>query len=210
MHEIQEKLLKIIESRNIGDLTLREIGDLVGEKLPQKIKHHLLQLERKGFIQIDKKNKRIGKVSHSQASNLFVSLPIVGKANCGPQTIFAEQNIEGFLKVSKKLLPDNAKHLFVLRAQGESLNRAKIEGKNIEDGDYVIVNSKNKSPQSGDYIVSVIDGLANIKKFTLDKEHSRIVLSSESSNKFDPIFVHESDDFVINGKVVSVIKKHKL
>src|ERR1700679_3939988 len=46
MHPLQEKILALIDSHNLGQMTLREIGELVGERFPQKIKHHLVQLEK--------------------------------------------------------------------------------------------------------------------------------------------------------------------
>lgn len=207
MHTIQEKLLKVIDNKNIGDLTLRQIGEMVDEKLPQKIKHHLSQLERKGFIVIDKKNKKISRISNkAKADSLFISIPIVGSANCGPATIYADQNIEGYLKISKRLAP-NKKSVFAIKADGNSLNRANVKGKNVESGDYVIIDSENVSPHDDDYIVSIIDGMANIKKYRLDKSHSRIALLSESTQEYSPIFIHENDDFRISGKVVDVVKK---
>lgn len=207
MHAIQEKLLKVIDGKNIGSLTLRQIGELIEERLPQKVKHHLSQLERKGFILVDRKNKNIGRISNkAKAGGIFISIPIVGAANCGPATIYADQNIEGYLKISKRLAP-NKKSVFALRAEGNSLNRADIGGKNVESGDFVIVDSENAPPRDGDYIVSVIDGVANIKKYRLDKNHSRIVLLSESTQEYSPIFIHENDDFKISGKVVDVVKK---
>ena len=54
MHNIQQKLLELAEKKNLGNLTLREIGGFVGETSPQKIKHHLQQLEKHGFIHINK------------------------------------------------------------------------------------------------------------------------------------------------------------
>lgn len=207
MHTIQEKILKLVDEKNIGNLTLRQIGKLIDESLPQKIKHHLSQLERKGFIFIDKKNKHISRISNkAKASGLFVSVPIVGSANCGSAVIYADQNIEGYLKISKRLVP-NKKSIFSIKAEGNSMNKANIDGDNIESGDYVIVDSENTSPRDNDYIVSIIDGMANIKKYRLDTEHSRIVLLSESTQEYAPIFIHEADDFKINGKVVEVIKK---
>ena len=206
MHVLQEKLLKIIDERNIGGFTLRQIGELVGEKLPQKVKHHLSQLERKGFILINRKNKNISRISNkAKAGDIFISIPIVSTANCGPATIYADQNIEGYLKISKRLAP-NKKSVFALRAEGNSLNKANIGGKNVESGDFVIVDSENTSPRDGDYIVSIIDGMANIKKYRLDKNNSRIALLSESTQEYSPIFIHESDDFRISGKVVEVVK----
>lgn len=206
MHIIQEKLLNIINKKNIGGLTLRQIGELIDEKLPQKVKHHISQLERKGFIRIDQKNKNISRLSNrTKASDIFISIPIVGSANCGPATIYADQNIEGYLTISKRLV-SNKKSVFALRADGNSLNKANIGGKNIESGDFVIVDSENTLPHDGDYVVSIIDDMANIKKYHLDKNHSRIALLSESTQEYSPIFVHENDNFRINGKVVDVVK----
>ena len=207
MHVLQEKLLKVIDEKSIGGLTLRQIGDMIGEKLPQKIKHHLSQLERKGFILIDNKNKKISRISNkAKAGGLFVSIPVVGYANCGPATIYADQNIEGYLKISKRFTP-NKKNIFAIKAEGNSMNRADVGGKNIEPGDYVIVDSESISPHDNDYIVSIIDGMANIKKYRLDKKNARIALLSESTQEYTPIFIHESDDFKISGKVVDVIKR---
>ncbi len=207
MHYIQEKLLKLVDHQNISGLTLRDIGSLVNETLPQKIKHHLSQLERKGFIIIDKKNSIIKRTSGDiKNSDVFISIPIYGTANCGPRTIYANQNLEGYLKVSKKMLPKKDK-IFALRAEGNSLNKADINGKSIEDGDFVIVDSQATNPKNGDYIVSIIEEMANIKKYIWDKKNSQIILGSESTQNYNPIYIHEDDNIVINGKVIDVIKK---
>ena len=207
MHYIQGKLLKLVDHQNISGLTLRDIGSLVNETLPQKIKHHLSQLERKGFIIIDKKNSIIKRTSGDiKNSDVFISIPIYGTANCGPRTIYANQNLEGYLKVSKKMLPKKDK-IFALRAEGNSLNRADINGKNIEDGDFVIVDSQATNPKNGDYIVSIIEEMANIKKYVWDEKNSQIILMSESTQDYNPIYVHEDDNIVSNGKVIDVIKK---
>jgi len=209
MHSLQEKLLKVIDSQNIGILTLREIGTLVGEKLPQKVKHHLSQLERKGFILHDRSARKIIRLTEAISSeDIFVSIPIVGAANCGPMTIYADQNIEGYLKISKRLI-NNKQGLYAVQAQGNSLNRANIQGKNIDAGDFIIVDSENTSPRDGDYIVTIIDGLAIVKKFRIEKNYSRIALVSESTQDYTPIFLHAEDNFVISGKVVDVVKKYQ-
>jgi SOS-response transcriptional repressor LexA len=51
--------------------------------------------------------------------------------------------------------------------------------------------------------------MANIKKYLLDKKNSRIALLSESTQEYSPIFIHENDDFKINGKIVDVVKNIK-
>ena len=208
MHYIQEKLLEIIEKKNLSSLTLRDIGEMVGENSPQKIKHHLSQLEKKGFIRVDNKKKKIEKIQKNK-KGFFISVPIVGMANCGPATIFANENIEGFLKMSARLLKKK-NNIFAVRAQGLSMNNAKIDGNTIEDGDYLIVDSSNTAPSNGDVVLSIIDDMANIKKYIFDEENNQVILVSDSTREFPPIYIHEDDNFIVNGKVVQVIKKPKM
>jgi SOS-response transcriptional repressor LexA len=79
----------------------------------------------------------------------------------------------------------------------------------IEEGDFAIIDPDNRSPDPGDYVLSVINGCANIKRFYIDKEHGQLLLLSESSENQPPIRLHEDDnlEFFINGKVVTVIKQ---
>lgn len=213
MHKIQEQLLKLLETKNLGNMTLRDIGALIGEKYPQKIKHHLTQLEKIGLIKIDFRNKIIEKNKAGKIKNSgIMSIPILGTANCGPATFYAENNIHGYLKISQKLLSNNPgkKDVFAIQADGISMNKATIAGKNIESGDYLIIDKEHISPEDGDIVVSVIDDVANVKRYKWDSENGCVVLMSESTRDFPPIYVHESDGLHIMGKVVQVIKKPKI
>lgn len=183
---------------------------------PQKMKHHLLQLQKKGFLAIDR-NKGLMERSSStpgwakglaeKASRLF-SIPVIGTANCGPATIFAEQNFQGFLRVSSKLVGrSQPTGLFAIKTDGSSMNRAVIDGKNIEDGDYVIVNSEDTAPKTNDVVLAIIDNKATIKKFIDDRPNGQIVLKADSSHDYEPIHLHPDDDFSVNGKIVAVIKQ---
>ena len=79
---------------------------------------------------------------------------------------------------------------------------------NIDDGDYVLIDSEAKNPENGDYVLSIIDGAANIKKFRKDKERGLIMLISESSSNYDPIYIHQDDasSYSVAGKVLGVLK----
>lgn len=210
MHPIQEKLLKLLDQKNISDMTLRGIGEQIKEPLPQKIKHHLEQLEKKGFIRYDRKNKTISRAkTNSKIISPFMSIPVVGTANCGPATIFANENIEGYLKISKNIL-HKCKNVFAIKAQGLSMNKSNINGMSIEDGDYLIIDSDYRTPRNGDVVLSVIDDMANIKKYVFDEENNQIVLVSQSTKDIPPIYIHEDDSFMINGKVIQVIKRPKM
>jgi len=174
------------------------------------VKYHLLQLEKAGMIQLNLKQGIIKPVRRGFVKsivNTMFSLPVVGSANCGPATIFAEQNIQQYLKVSSSLLPYNKKELYALIADGDSMNKAKVEkGKTIEDGDFVLVDSGYKNYKNGDIVVAVIDGLATIKRYRFDKDNNRIVLEAESTENYLPVFIHAEDDFQLSGKVVGIIK----
>lgn len=213
MHKLQEQLLKLSETMDLGKLSLRQIGKMIGqEHSPQKVKHHLLQLEKNGFLKINRTNNIIEgiKISIAKKNSLF-AVPILGGASAGPAAMFAEENLDGYLRISSKLL-NKRKDIFAVKIYGSSMNKADINGQAIEDGDFVIVDSEYKNPQNGDYVLSVIDGVANVKKFFKDKNIDQIVLLSESTGNFDPIYIHADDleKYLVDGKVVQVIKKPKI
>jgi SOS-response transcriptional repressor LexA len=218
MHVIQVKLLELSKSQNLARVSLREMARLIGlpRESPQKIKHHLLQLQKRGFLAIDRPKGLMERSSNSPAwatglldtgSRLF-SVPIIGTANCGPATIFAEQNFQGFLRISGRLLgrskPDG---LYAIKADGTSMNRAEINGKKIEDGDYAIVDSRRIAAKNNDVVVAIFDDRATIKRFIDDRQHGQIVLRADSSFDYEPIYLHPSDDFMISGTVVDVVKR---
>jgi len=214
MHKIQQKILKLAESQNLASLTLRKIGQMIHEPgSPQKIKHHLNKLVENGLLIMSVDGKRIKKISSGiNDKTKLISLPIYGSANCGQALEIADNYIQGYLKVSKSILGPKLikkiKNLFVVKAVGSSMNKANVDDKNIEDGDYVIIDETQKIPHNDDYVVSLIDGAANIKKIFMDNEKQQIVLLSESTFNIIPIYIHEHDlnDYSICGTVVKVMK----
>ena len=114
MHPIQEKLLGLSRKQNLAKVSLRELARLIAmpDEPAQKIKHHLLQLQKKGFLSIDRAKGVMNRAASTSTitrdlagknSSLF-SIPIIGTANCGPATIYAEENFQVFLRVSSKLV----------------------------------------------------------------------------------------------------------
>jgi repressor LexA len=214
LHPIQEKLLRLAKNRSISGLSLRELGELVGDKSAQKIKHHLQQLEKRGLLKIDKVKGTITSAKDGwiegflESGKRLLQIPIVGVANCGPAEVLAEENIMGYLRVSNSLVHRQTnKGLFAVRADGFSMNQAKVHNETVNNGDYLIVDGDDREPREGEVVLSVIDGAANVKRFHKDKAHNQVVLVSDSTEDFAPIYVGADDDFFINGKVVEVIKK---
>ncbi len=213
MHTIQQAILDLATKQNIAKLSLRELGRLVTgqEQSAQNIKYHRDSLVTNGLLHYDENRNVYERVSRGEKYAGFVSLPIVGSASCGPAMELAEQQIEGYLTLSEKFLPRKREGLFVIKAVGQSMNAAKVNGKkSISDGDFVLIDSSSRQPVDGEYVLAVTGGTANIKKFKKGSDWD-IMLVSESTEEFPPIYVHSDDDpeFFINGRIIDVFKTLK-
>lgn len=209
MHELQSKILELAEKNQLDGMNLRDIGDAIGENHLQKVKHHLNQLLAKNFIGIDSNgNYKVikGGENHLRDSGL-VSIPIYGSANCGLAEIFAEDNLEGYLEVSEKFIKFKPS-LIALRAVGDSMNRASIVGQMVNPGDYLIIDTDERSPKDGDYVLSIFNNMANIKRFFFDKSRRTVTLISESNRSIPPIVADPDDSYMVAGKVLRVVKAH--
>lgn len=176
--------------------------------------HYINKLQREGYIIKDSNQPRSIVVQPAEFIKKIVpkhieyfSVPLLGVANAGTATIFAEENVEGHVRISRNMM-SRKDGVFALRVEGDSMNKAKISGKNLNEGDFVLIDSKYRNPQNGDYILSIIDNCANLKKFEKDKRTGMIKLVSESTNKIHkPIYISSEDDYMVNGKVIAVLKK---
>ena len=203
MHKIQIALLRLAQDHDLSIMGPREIGKILGGVHPQQVKHHLGQIYKKGLLKKEGSEK-------TELPRQFIEIPILGQANCGAPKSVAEQDWQGTLTISASLAPRRA-NIYALIAAGNSMNQAKINNKAIQDGDYIIVDGDYRSPHTGDYVVSIINGLANVKKFTLDEKNDRILLLSENDYDTTPIIINLTDfsDYLISGKVIDVIKTPK-
>lgn len=176
--------------------------------------YYIKKLQKEGYLEKVSNQPRSINLNSNEVIRTIVpkkiesfSVPVLGSANAGPATIFAEANISGYLKVSRNDL-NRKDGVFALRVEGDSMNKAKIDGKNLVEGDFVLIDSEYKNPKNGDYVLSVIDGCANLKKFERDIKTGAVRLLSESKNsKHKPIYVSSEDDFMVNGRIISVFKK---
>lgn len=212
MHPVQQAILELSRTRNVEGMKLRELGKLVGEEHPQKIKHHRDQLRRRGLLGSNAGIRQLEELNRGALKNhSMLSIPILGSANCGEALLDATESFEGFLNISRNIITTRSKGLFAIRAVGDSMDKADFRGKTMENGDFVIVDSGNREPANDDYVLSIINGAANIKKFVMDKPNQQVVLVSESSRNIAPIYIHLKDkpEYFVNGMVVAVIKKPK-
>ncbi|MBP6975682.1 MAG: repressor LexA [Candidatus Moranbacteria bacterium] len=166
---------------------------------------YLNALEEKGYIERTSEDRGI--LLKGVTSDNFVQVPVFGSASAGAAAMFADQYVEGYLRVSKRLVKD--RNIFAVQVNGTSMNKAVVNSKTIESGDFVLVDGGVKEYKNNDRVLVVIDGLATVKTYrTVDGK--TIALIPESTDKrHKPIFLTDEDNFVINGLVVNVLKLPK-
>ena len=198
---IGKRLMDFSKKNDLRDYSLREIGKLIHPKgldiNPQNIKYHWLKLFKSGDINY---------LPQTPKTEDFIKIPIRGYADCGIAKSVAENEDLGHITLTRNFLRTiQIQGYFAIIASGDSMNQASINGKSINDGDYIIVDSKHISPRNGDYVVVIVDNLANVKRFYNQKD--RIVLISESTNTYDSIILTPSDRPLISGIVKHIVSK---
>lgn len=211
MNNIQAKILEVAETKDVGTITYYRLSKMLGVDHPYKVKYAIERLIEKQLL-TRKPDGSIEKVI-SGLSEGFVKLPYYGEVNCGEATALAEDRIQSYLEVSPSVLDvSDLSNLFALKASGNSMNDADIDGNLVGDGDYIIARKKsNYCPKNGDYVISIIGGAANLKKFRKDTKNRQIILESESTEDLPPIIISEQDadnlsSYSIAAEAIAVIK----
>ncbi len=204
----QEKVLRIIRQcylENGQAPSLGELQEFLGISTKRGVVNHLIALEKKGYIIRTGDPRGIHIVDNDEeiVYDYLIGVPILGYANAGTPLVSAEEENLGNIKVDPKLV-NKKEDLFALIVKGDSMDLAEIEGKNIEEGSYLIV-QKDAEIQDGDVVVAIIDNSATVKRFK--KGDGMITLYPESTNPLNqPIFLDKDTDVMFNGKVIKVLE----
>jgi len=161
------------------------------------IKQYLDALEEKGLLRCERRKRGIV-LSNGEVET--VKVPFVdSRAACGYPSAILSDAASNFLEVSKKLISNLAK-AFAFRCSGDSMNEA-----GIEDGDFVIVEPQPVEIRDGDLVLANVGDCGTVKRFKRSDE--TISLFPESSNaEHKPIYLHSSDEGMIVGKIITVLK----
>ncbi len=204
----QEKVLRIIRQyylENGQAPSLGELQEFLGISTKRGVVNHLIALEKKGYIIRTGNPRGIHIVDNDEeiVYDYLIGVAILGYANAGTPLVSAEEESLGYIKVDPKLV-NKKENLFALIVKGDSMDLAKIEGKNIEEGSYLIV-QKDAEIKDGDVVVAIIDNSATVKRFK--KGDGMITLYPESTNPLNqPIFLDKDTDVMFNGKVIKVLE----
>ena len=189
--------------RNSVPPTVEELRRLLGVGSTRTVLRYLDALKEEGYIERWSGARGLKMRRRPTARSLETRLvPIVGEAPAG-QLMPAEENMLGQVQMPKEFLKPPSANFFLLRVRGDSMNRAKVEGQSIQDGDLVLVRQQDRV-DPGKSVVALVDGEATIKK--LVKAPGYYVLKPESTNsKHRPIIV--AQDFRVQGIVCRVFKQ---
>ncbi|MFQ5704264.1 MAG: transcriptional repressor LexA [Gemmatimonadales bacterium] len=161
------------------------------------VHEHLTNLERKGYIRRAHNESRAIELIPKPGYAAAVELPLLGQVAAGApiEAIPTPETIA----VPEGLVPPRGS-AYVLRVNGDSM----ID-EHIEDGDYVVVNSR-QSANNGEMVVALIDGTsATVKRYY--REAGGWIRLQPSNDRVTPIRAHE-EDVLIQGVVVGVIRKY--
>lgn len=157
------------------------------------VSKYIADMVQKGMLKNNGGSRGLITDKMSKSKNNIIQLPVVGSIACGTP-LFAEENIESYLPISKEFL-GNGKH-FILKANGNSMINA-----GISDGDYVIV-KQQESAEEGQIIVALIDDEATLKRYYLDRANKKVRLHPENNRMKDMFY----NNVIIQGVAVKVIK----
>jgi repressor LexA len=187
--------------------SVREIARAVGLASTSAVHHHLLILERDGYLERGAAQSRAIRLTPTAAIRLGLSselvpqstsaaahvLPIIGEIAAGGP-IEAYQDASETLAIPDVLAPTG--DAYVLKVRGDSMIEA-----HIEDGDYVLIRPQSTA-RNGDIVVAQVEENAvTLKRFF--KEQGRVRLQP-ANPAYPPQFY---SDVRIQGKLIGVIRK---
>jgi repressor LexA len=199
----QKQVLRWIEEsiRKTGQApTVRELQAKLGCSAPMGVVSHLNALEMKGYIE-RVENKARGIIltfDENHKPEDMIQVPLVGNVACG-MPIWAEEMIEDIISLPRTLVK-YSKDVFMLRAKGDSMDLA-----GIEEGDYILFH-KQDTADLGDKVVVLLGNEATCKKFCIEKNQP--IFRPMSTNPENKDIYPEDNTFMIQGKVIGVIKNY--
>jgi len=161
------------------------------------VHEHLENLRRKGYIRKGYNESRSVEVVPPETTTAAIELPLLGLVAAGVP-IEAIEDRET-LSVPEDMLRRGGRN-FVLRVAGDSM----ID-EQIRDGDYIVVNSRERA-ENGEMVVALVDGeSATVKTFYREKDGK--VRLQPANPTLKPMYF-PADRIRVQGVVVGVIRRY--
>ena len=175
--------------------SLEEIGSRFGLSSVATVHKHVSKLVEKGMLRrVPNVNRSIEPVEQEAAGARVARVPLLGSVAAGKPIEAIEGNET--LDVPRSLVPARGK-VFALRVVGNSM----ID-EQIRDGDFVIVEGRQKA-ENGEVVIALVDGeCATVKK--LYQENGRVRLQA-ANPEIPPIYI-QAGDLRVRGVVTGVVR----
>ncbi|MGA7992243.1 MAG: transcriptional repressor LexA [Thermoanaerobaculia bacterium] len=192
--EILDFIRRYRQKRGLSP-TQREICEEFGYSSFGTLQKHIRLLLEKGVLVRDWNKRRSLVLTEEDRRAAAVELPLAGRIAAG-QPIEAEP--EGESVAVPEALTRKGQN-YVLRVNGHSM----IDD-GIHDGDYVVVNRREKA-QNGEMVAALVNGEATLKRFYREAD-GRIRLQP-ANERMSPIYAPEGD-VKVQGVVVGLMRKY--
>ena len=188
--------LSVYSEQNGFAPSFEEIAENFDYNSLATVHEHLTNLERKGYIKRNYNESRAIEILPSEATPRAVELPLLGSVAAGFPIEMLEDN-ETFSVPESFVAKGNN---YVLRVRGNSM-----VDEQIRDGDFVVVNERQRA-DNGEMVIALVNGnSATVKKYYRERD-GRIRLQP-ANETMQPIYVHEND-ISIQGIVVGVLRRY--
>ena len=150
----KEKVLVALQrwtARNGGQPSVEELRRELGVASTRTVFRYLQMLEDDGAIKRRPGAPGVKLLKPRAEGAQTRAVPVVGRVPAGA-LMLAEENIEGWIHLPKALASPASDKFFLLRVRGTSMNRAKVGGNTIDDGDLILVRQQPVA-RNGDIIV---------------------------------------------------------
>lgn len=197
--ERQRDVLRFIEQRITDDgvaPTLQEIADAFDFRSTASAQKHVAHLERKGYLERRKHQKRGLVLPHSKSTRQQASeLPLFGVVAAGAP-------IESIPDDERVFVPTDflrgGEH-FVLRVRGDSMI-----GDGIHDGDLVVL-QQAQTAADGEMVVALVADEVTLKRIYRE---NATTLRLQPANPAMPTMIAPADDVQVQGIVVGLLRRY--
>ncbi|WP_166395883.1 transcriptional repressor LexA [Rubrobacter marinus] len=196
------KILEVLAraSREGGGVPAeREIGHAVGLKSSQTVHHHLLALEKDGYVERGEAPSRKRRPVRITAKGWEAvgKVPLLGRIAAGRGLEAVPTEDEAYSLPSELLVTGNGKRRYLLRSVGDSM-----VGARIEDGDMLLV-EEDEEPSDGDVVVALLRGGDEVTVKRLYREGETVRLKPRNGDHEDILV--PADEVRVQGRVVLVV-----
>jgi repressor LexA len=176
---------------------MREIQKKLDLSSPSLAHHHILQLEKKGYLKRHPGNSVDYQLFPDEPEKKLAYLNLYGLAKCGPRGSLLNGKPIDRIPISTAMLSFPAREGFLVRAKGDSMNPR------IYSGDIVIA-QKASAVVDKAIQVCVNEGEALIKRVNIQKNGVLLLISLNP--EYAPI-VTSTKKFHVEGIVKAVVSR---